>query len=141
MSKKTSFKELFTSARATLSYKVERAIIAFTEQVIGKMEASGLSRTALAAKLEASPAYITKFLRGGTNFTLESMIKVAEVLDCELKVELVPKSSPKDWFLKMENSCRVERTAFEVWSRSKQIPHGRSGDITHVKTPDVPEIY
>jgi transcriptional regulator with XRE-family HTH domain len=136
-----SFRQLFASARATLAYKVERTIITFTEQVIGKMEIAGLSRTALAEKLEASPSYVTKFLRGGTNFTLESMIKVGEALDCDLKVELVSKSSPHDWFNKMENSYRVERTTFEIWSRAKQISPGRSGDITHVKTLVMPEIY
>jgi transcriptional regulator with XRE-family HTH domain len=141
MTTNPSFRELFASARATLAYKVERTIITFTEQVIGKMEVAGLSRTALAEKLEASPAYVTKFLRGGTNFTVESMIKVAEALDCNLKVELISKSSPHDWFNKMENSCRVERTAFQIWSHAKQVSHGRPGNITHFKTPAVPEIY
>ena len=40
------------------------------------MEANGVSRGELARRLEVSPAYITKVLRGNVNFTLDSMVRL-----------------------------------------------------------------
>jgi transcriptional regulator with XRE-family HTH domain len=54
------------------------------------MKSRGITRTALAEKLGTSRAYITKILRGDTNFTLESMARVAQALDCEINFELRP---------------------------------------------------
>lgn len=140
MSNNPSFRELFASARATLAYKVERTIITFTEQVIGKMEAIDLSRTALAEKLEFSPSYVTKFLRGGTNFTLESMIKVAEALDCELKVELVSKSSPAEWFKRWESFRPKERADIRAWTLVKSREAWGRGGMRHVSCPVPPRF-
>ncbi|MGL4398710.1 MAG: helix-turn-helix domain-containing protein, partial [Luteolibacter sp.] len=51
-------------------------------------------RTALADKIGSSPAYITKILRGETNFTLDSMVKIATALGCELTIGLRPVPTP-----------------------------------------------
>lgn len=139
MTKKSTFRELFASARVSIAYKVERAIIAFTEQVIGKMEAGELSRAAFAAKLQASPAYVTKFLRGGTNFTMESMVKVADALDCDLKVELVSKSSPIDWFRRWENNRPKERAEIRFWTHMKTAVVAQRGSMGHISCPLPPQ--
>ena len=145
MSNNPSFSELFASARASLPYKVERAIILFTEGVIGRMETLNLSRTDLAEKLESSPSYVTKFLRGGTNFTLESMIKVATSLDCDLKVELVSKSSPTEWFKRWESQQPKGRADIRAWTHVAQVKSGaawRRGGVGHVECPPPPQcIY
>jgi transcriptional regulator with XRE-family HTH domain len=44
----------------------------------------------LAEKIGSSPAYVTKILRGETNFTLDSMVKIATALGCELTIGLRP---------------------------------------------------
>jgi transcriptional regulator with XRE-family HTH domain len=128
MKENPTFRELFASARGSLPYKVERAIIGFTEQVIGKMESLALSRTELASKLESSPAYVTKFLRGGTNFTLESMIKVSEALNCDLKIELAPKLSEKDWVLVIDKIYPAQSTELKVWSLIKDVDYRRANE-------------
>ncbi len=53
-------------------------------------KSSGLTRSVLAEKIGTSPAYITKFLKGETNFTLDSMVKIAKALKCELAIGLFP---------------------------------------------------
>jgi transcriptional regulator with XRE-family HTH domain len=141
MNNKPSFRELFDSARATLAYKVEKAIIAFTEQIIGKMETNGLSRTAFASRLESSPAYVTKLLRGGTNFTLESMIKVSDALDCDLRVDLVPRISAQDWFVLVENSRQPERTEIQVWSQLKDSSIRERGGLMHITSSLPPQLF
>lgn len=62
----------------------------FTDAVVRKMDELGLSRRALAAKIHASPAYVTKILRGDANFTLRSMTKLAHAVDSVLCIHLAP---------------------------------------------------
>jgi transcriptional regulator with XRE-family HTH domain len=93
----TTFRELFKSARRSIQYAVEGVILDFTEQVVARMQSLGMSRTRLAENIGSSPAYVTKVLSGGTNFTLESMVKFAAALDADLKLQLVPKASSGAW--------------------------------------------
>jgi transcriptional regulator with XRE-family HTH domain len=59
------------------------------------MKARGLTRSTLAGMIGTSPAYITKILRGDTNFTLDTMVKIAHALDCEVSVQLSPLASTR----------------------------------------------
>ncbi len=84
----SSFSELLKEARRELDYYVTGAIIDFTESVARKMKALGINRTELAERIDSSPQYITKILRGNANFTIQSMAKLARALDCDLQVRL-----------------------------------------------------
>jgi transcriptional regulator with XRE-family HTH domain len=78
------------AARQTHAYRAEGASIRFTEDLVALMNSRGLTRTALAEKIGTSPAYVTKILRGETNFTLDSMVRIAQALDCKVTVGLSP---------------------------------------------------
>jgi len=93
-----TFKKLFEAARKRLAYHVEGVILEFTEEVASRMEAQGISNAELADRLNASPAYVTKVLRGTTNFTLETMVKIARALDADVRVHLQPQGSKTQWF-------------------------------------------
>ena len=95
MVKKYDFKSLFAEAEKSLAYWVEGAVLDFTSDMLKAMETQGVSRSELARRIDASPAYVTKILRGSTNFTLESMVKVAMALDCEFKPHLKLKATAK----------------------------------------------
>ncbi len=86
----TALKAKPEQARASHAYRAEGASIRFTEDLVALMKTSGLTRTALAEKIGSSPAYITKILRGDTNFTLDSMVKIATALGCELTICMKP---------------------------------------------------
>jgi transcriptional regulator with XRE-family HTH domain len=86
----TALKAKADQARDSHAYRAEGASIRFTEDLVAHMKSCGLTRTALAEKIGSSPAYITKILRGDTNFTLDSMVKIATALGCELTVGLSP---------------------------------------------------
>ncbi len=86
----TALKAAADAARQTDAYRAEGASIRFTEDLIARMKASGLTRSSLAEKIRSSPAYVTKILRGDTNFTLDSMVKIATALNCELTIGLRP---------------------------------------------------
>ena len=89
----TALKAKAEAARETHAYRAEGASIRFTEDLVAAMKSSGLTRSALADKIGTSPAYITKILKGETNFTLDSMVKIANALNCELAIGLTPLKS------------------------------------------------
>ncbi len=89
----TALKAKAKQARQTHAYRAEGASIRFTEDLVAAMKSSGLTRSALAERIGSSPAYITKILKGETNFTLDSMVKIANSLNCELTIGLQPLAS------------------------------------------------
>ena len=78
------------AARQTHEYRAEGASIEFTNAMVTRMREAGVSRSELARLIKSTPAYISKILRGGTNFSLDSMVKIASALNCELRVHLQP---------------------------------------------------
>lgn len=75
--------------RLSFEYEVEGHKLTITEQVCKRMEQLGMSRKELAEKMQASPAYITKVLRGSPNITIETMVKFARALRMVLKLDLI----------------------------------------------------
>jgi transcriptional regulator with XRE-family HTH domain len=91
--KPRTFSELFQEAEQHEDYWVAGAIIEFTESLVREMERQGMTRVELARRLEVSPAYVTKILRGKVNFTLATMVRLARALGRELHVQLGPLQS------------------------------------------------
>ncbi len=93
--KKKSFKELFDQAKERDTYWVASLILDFTEGLHRIMEANGVSRSELARRLEVSPAYITKVVRGNVNFTLDSMVRLVRAVGGEVSLQIAPKAQKK----------------------------------------------
>lgn len=85
------FTDLFNWAKEQEEYWLEAIKIKFAEQILSHIDTLKISRKELACRLGSSPAYITKILRGSSNFTLKSMINIAQALDCELCLDLKAK--------------------------------------------------
>ncbi|WP_036218154.1 helix-turn-helix domain-containing protein [Marinospirillum minutulum] len=97
------FSKLLEQAKNGNDYWVAKISQDFTEEVSQIMQQKHITKKDLADKLETSPAYITKVMRGNTNFTVESMVKIANSLDMQLHVHLAPKDSDVRWFDVYEN--------------------------------------
>ena len=93
--KKKSFKELIDQAKGRDTYWVASLILEFTEGLHKMMEVNGVSRSELARRLEVSPAYITKALRGNVNFTLDSMVRLVKAAGGEVSLQVTPKAQKK----------------------------------------------
>lgn len=117
MSAKQGFKELFAKARKRFSYYLEGAKLSFTEAVVSRMSELSVSKSHLAKKIGCKPSYVTKVLRGSTNFTLESMVKIALALDSEIEIALVPKggSEKSEDVLKTVTKANPAKEKFD-WS-------------------------
>lgn len=90
-------RDILNRTRDSLEYKVESAWLEFTEKMIEHMEQQHITRAMLAARLGTSRPYVTKLLSGESNLTLESMVKVADALDCSFTPQLHPKGQEGVW--------------------------------------------
>lgn len=115
----TTFRELFREAEKSLEYNVEGSIMDFTEDLCRVMAEKNVSRAELARRIGTSPAYVTKILRGNSNFTLSSMVRVAMALESEVRIHLSPRGAMTHWFdelppahvtTKSETTVRVSKT-------------------------------
>jgi transcriptional regulator with XRE-family HTH domain len=94
----SSFREFFRKAEEGIVYNVEGSILDFTEDLCRVMAEKDVSRAELARRIGTSPAYVTKILRGTSNFTLSSMVRVAMALGCDLRIHLAPRGSLTRWY-------------------------------------------
>ena len=82
--KNPSFPDLIEAAEArrTLALKLAAA----------RKKLGSLSQTSIAAAMGTSPSIVSR-LENGADVRLSTLQKYAAVLDCDLKVELIPKAS------------------------------------------------
>jgi len=83
-----TFRDILEKARKHESYWIESALYDFTETICELMESSNMNRTELARRLDVSPAYITKLLRGNANVTIKTMVRLSRVFGRELHITL-----------------------------------------------------
>jgi transcriptional regulator with XRE-family HTH domain len=88
---------MMAAARQTQAYKLERAKMEFTEDMVKLLEQRRLTQSDLAHRIDSSPAYVTKILRGSTNFTLDTMVKIATALEAEFRCHLQPCGTQTVW--------------------------------------------
>lgn len=91
------YKTLLDQVRSHPEYGVETAIVEFTEEIVRIMDERGVTRADLARRLQVSPAYVTKVLRGDANFTLETMVRISKVLGAKLEFHFAPEGAQTRW--------------------------------------------
>src|SRR5687768_2803539 len=92
-----SIKATLEEARRHDDYFEEWIVSEFTEELSRRMEVLGLNRTAFATKIDSSPAYVTKVLRGEENLTAKTMAKLARAVGTVVRVHLAPPGSYTVW--------------------------------------------
>ena len=66
------------------------------EQVTQQRKARGLSQKELAELTETTQSAIARLESGGRPPRIDTLLRIAEALDCELIVELRPRTKPKE---------------------------------------------
>src|SRR4051812_7810336 len=92
-----NYAEVISRSRKTIEYLTEDLVLRFMGSVITRMDTLKMSRSSLAGRLNTSPAYVSKVLSGESNLSTETMVKLAQALDCDIELNLVPKSSGNAW--------------------------------------------
>jgi transcriptional regulator with XRE-family HTH domain len=85
------FKKKINSIKDEFDFRLESLILDITERIAIRMKQKGISRIKLAKSLNVSPPAVTKVLNGTSNFTLKTLLSLADALDFSLKVEFEEK--------------------------------------------------
>lgn len=113
------------AARETHEYRAEGASIEFTNAMLTRMRQLDVSRSELAARIGVTPAYISKISRGDTNFSLETMVKIANALESDFRCHLEPAAAGSQHF----DGHRANRTKATLVSNvrhnGKSMPQRR----------------
>jgi len=111
--KKSVFGTLLRQFEESGELALERAKLDVVKQIVKTMEQEGVNKAELARRLGASRAYISQFLQGDVNFTIESIVRIAAALDSVVECKFVPKASANLW-LRGDDYYRVRNDDIEV---------------------------
>ena len=80
---------------APVQPSISPALLAITQgvndQIVKIMERRNMSKSQLAQAMGTSQPYISRISKGDVNFSLSSLLKIADALDCELNVKFTKK--------------------------------------------------
>lgn len=103
----------------------ERLVFSAAEVLAEALEARGISKSQLAAKLGKSKAFVTQLL-GGQNLTLRTMARVAHALGFRIQLKILPLEQEKVVILRRVVTSRGE--AEETTTRFADPKVRTSGD-------------
>jgi len=109
------FKKLLESFETDLEFRLERIILDLTESISKRMKERNMSRTQLARVLKVSPPAVTKILNGTSNFTLKTLLSLADALDMDLHIRF----SYRERLMVNDTSIESERFISAYTSESK----------------------
>lgn len=92
-----SFKERIAELRKTVGFCQEQAKLEFVGGITRLMSLRGINNAALAERMDTSPAYITKALRGDANFTIDSMVKITHALGGRIHIHVADADASVRW--------------------------------------------
>ena len=110
-----SFKKLLNHAKEQDSYWVERAKISYSIAFNRFFEKKGITQSELAENIGTSSAYITKVFRGDSNFTIETMVKLARSVEGELHIDIVPPKGKEEWNEIISQNQQPQSDVATVW--------------------------
>lgn len=103
-----SFKELYKQSYNSPVFLSEQLKLNFLAEVKRKMDEQGVTKSALAKRIDSSPAYISKLFGGPANISAETMAKLAHALDAKVHIHLASKDASVRWF--------------DVWDKTAPAP-------------------
>jgi len=83
--------EKIGSYKDDFDFRLESFIFYLTETISKKMKEKSINRSKLAELLGVSPPAVTKILNGNSNFTLKTLLSLADCLDLNLKIDFQEK--------------------------------------------------
>lgn len=127
------FADLLQSAEQSDRFRIDGLKVEISEQIYQAMNQQGISNADLARRLGKSRAYVTKLLRGTTNFTLESLVRIGRALSHEVEINLVtkPTASRKTKMPKKNTQITARLSAQRRALQGKVLSRFRSRSKVH----------
>ena len=89
------FATMFAEAEDRDEFHVAGVKIEIAEQIYRMMEKRNITQSDLARKLGKNRAYISKILKGTTNFTVETLVLIGRKLEAEWDFQLTNTEKPE----------------------------------------------
>jgi transcriptional regulator with XRE-family HTH domain len=105
MAAKSWFQKQVDALKDDFDFRLETLILNITETISENMEKKGFNRSKFAEILKVSPPAVTKILNGTSNFTLKTLLTIADALKLNLKIDFEEKE-------KILVTCLVEDKKF-----------------------------
>lgn len=83
------WKNLTKEIKSTIQYKIESISLDIAIQVFKQMEKLNLNRKQLAERLNVNKSYISQILKGKNNLTIETLVKLSEVLNMKPEIKFL----------------------------------------------------
>lgn len=128
----------------TDKFWMESAKLDFALAIEHQRKRIGKSYADVAASIETSPAYISKVFRGDANLTIESMVKLARSLGCNLdfKLKEIAKEEAVSPFRIQTTNAPINRNAFAAFIAEKDgVQAGRFHLLNNVTQFTNDHIY
>jgi transcriptional regulator with XRE-family HTH domain len=91
MNTKNWFKNKLESFKDDFEFRLETLILELTEKICKRMNEKKINRTHFAERLNITPPAVTKILNGNSNFTLKTLLSIADALELNLKIRFEEK--------------------------------------------------
>ncbi|HDM79380.1 MAG TPA: XRE family transcriptional regulator [Deltaproteobacteria bacterium] len=133
---KSWFETLLKEYEDDFDFRFEYLLLNLTEQIAKIMREKNITRTNFAQRLKVSPAAVTKILRGNSNFTLRTLLAIADALERRLEINFVE-----------ENIERGELDAFDYARLGNTLTAdqcyiiGRGGIISEGKWEEPSQVF
>ncbi len=89
----TDLRDWIDSLHDDPEYQFDRLNIRIGEEIVARMEALQLNRTALAEQMGVSKARVTQILAGDDNLTMKTLVNVALALEADVSITLEPRNA------------------------------------------------
>ncbi len=93
MKKQNWFKSKLETFKEDIEFRLETLVLELTENICKRMAQKNINRMELAKRLHVSPPAVTKILNGNSNFTLKTLLSIADALDQELTIDFREKDT------------------------------------------------
>ena len=90
-----SLRSILDEAKKSDEYWMDSAKLDFAIAIEARRREINKSYADLARAMNTSNAYISKVFRGDANLTIESMVKLARAVGCNINVDLLPIAAKK----------------------------------------------
>lgn len=85
--------DVLTKARRSVTYLAEKCVLQYTAEIDRLMAEREVTRAELGRRIGATPAYVTKVLRGETNLTVKTMVSLASALGAQVEIRVFEEGS------------------------------------------------
>ena len=123
--KPTALQKLISELPFDPASEAEFKGLMFVEELLTLMKEQGINRTQLAARMGVGSPRVTAMLNGGSNFTLETLIRAAQAVNSTIEQVLVPAGAKGRWVFEREDEIhsafRARRTDVAALNRPFEL--------------------